>query len=212
MKTRSLTEFVELALDKGFSKDKIHNSLKKAGWDESEVKKITDLYSETNLGIAIPKPSEIATARHFFYYSLMFLAMYMALYNIGVIVFSMIDITFHTAWSSYAEGKIRWSASFAVIFLPIYVLLLTKEKKWVGLQDKSSPSLPKRWLSYATMLVSTFVALTWLAFLLEDFLGGKLTTAVGLKALTVISVSSFVAYFLYGEVNGKSGNKEMSDE
>ncbi len=211
MKTRSLTEFVELALDKGLSKAKVHELLKGAGWGAGEVNKVIDLYSESDQGLAIPRPREIATAKQFFYYSLMFLAMYMAIYNIGVIGFNMIDLFFDLESISRAEGAIRWAASFSIIFLPMYILLLTKEESWAGVQSWSDASLPKRWLTYATMLVSAFVALLWLVFLLEDFLSGKLNMPVGLKTLTVITVASFVFYYLLGSV--KSGDKkENSDE
>lgn len=211
MKTRSITEFVELALDKGLSKAKIHELLKAAGWAGSDVKKVTSLYFESDQSLAVPRPLEQATAKQFFYYSLMFLAMYMAIYNIGVMGFGMIDLIFDTVQSSRAEGKIRWAASFSIIFLPMYILLLAKETSWTGMHSSSEDCLPKRWLTYATMLVSAFVALVWLAFLLEDFLSGKLNMPIGLKAATVIMISSFVFYYLLGEVRS-TDKKETSDE
>ncbi len=142
------------------------------------------------------------SAKFAFFYILSLIALVFVAVASGTILFQIInklvpDIA--DIYSSfYQEGAMRFGISALIIASPIFYVTSRQIYRSLFRGSLQQDSGVRKWLTYLILLVSICVMIGWLIAILNEFLGGELTTRFILKALTAIIISGLVfSFYLY---------------
>lgn len=200
---QQLESFVKEALQAGSSKSDISAALGEAGWPTAQITNALDAFSDSPFLVPVPKPRPSLSARDAFLYLVMFSTLYFGAWNLGNLLFTLIDRAFPDATNGpYGNGYYlfdvqRWSTAAIIIAFPVFFFMA----HYVGRQIKLNPfkrlSPARRWLTYLTLFVSSSTLLGDTTTLIYKLLGGELSVRFVLKVSVVAAIAgSAFAYYL----------------
>lgn len=100
-----LRDFVDRAIAAGARRDDIARSLSDAGWSDAQIRDALDRFTGAALaGVPVPRPRPSSTARDVFVYGAMFTSLFVAAFNLGGILFGIVDVVFGETERSIAEA------------------------------------------------------------------------------------------------------------
>ena len=198
---RELRAFIKEALEQGYDRGEIRRVLLEAGWQEGEVANGLSGFAEVAFSVAVPRPTPYLYAREAFLYLVSFIALYVAAFSFGVLVFGLIDYSFPDALDRGdridRETGATAIASVIVAF-PLYLLLTRWLARQVAADPERRQSLVRRWLTYLTLVVGAGIILGDLIALLANVLTGDPTLRFALKAASILAITGCIfGYYVW---------------
>lgn len=199
---QNLLDFTRRALAAGVERGEVSRALKQAGWADADIKAALDSFAEIAFPLPVPKPKPYLSAWEVFIYLVMFTALYVSAYHLGMLIFDFINLAFPDALQSPAtrtilNNSIRWNISSLIIGLPLFLFAFWFVNKSITQDPSKRSSRPRKWLTYLTLFVAVVTLVGDLVSLVNNALGGELTIRSLLKVLTVAIIAGGVfVYFL----------------
>lgn len=196
--THQLESFVKESLQSGKTRVEIAAALESAGWPGAQIVNALDAYADLPFPVPVPKPRPSLTAREAFLYLVMFSTLYFAAWNLGSLLFILIDRAFPESNGSFYLGAMqRWSTAAVIIGFPVFLLLARYIGKQIELNPFKRLSPARRWLTYLTLFLASATLLGDITTLIYNLLGGDLTVRFILKILVVALIGgSCFSYYL----------------
>lgn len=208
MASTALDTFVREALNRGESRERIDAALVSAGWSRKEVEDALSAWSETDLGIAAPRPKPYVSAREAFFYLVLFLLLGVVAWNLGSLLFALIDIAVADVLdTSSRDAQIRGAISGLVVGAPLFA--------WLGWriyrQRRANPAMQRsavrKWLTYVTLVIAACVLVGDAIGVVFNFLSGELSTRLGLKLFVVAAIAGGVFAFFIRDAERGEGDE-----
>lgn len=199
--SQDLIVFVKDGLQRGVARGDIEAVLVRAGWPPEQVRRALAGFADVEFAIPVPRPVPAVSAREAFMYVLMFVTLFLSAYNVGDLLFGVIDQRFpdpaSPASDEATQQSIRWSLSSLIVAFPIFVWVSSLIARLVQ-RDPTKRVSKIRWrLTYVTLFVAACVLIGDVITVIYSFLGGELTTRFVLKVITVAAISGTVfGYYL----------------
>ena len=198
-----LVEFTRKALAAGVERQKIVDTLQRAGWAEYDIKAAMGAFADVAFPIPVPRPKPYLSAQEVFIYLILFAALYAAAFHVGALLFNLIDRAFPDALQPYpysarsSNEQIRWNISVIVVALPIFAFTFRAVTRALAADPTKRASRARKWLTYLSLFIAGVLLVGDMSYLVYNFLGGELTVRFCLKIATVaiIAGGSF-SYFL----------------
>jgi hypothetical protein len=132
-------------------------------------------------------------------YVVLFTTLYLSAYNLGSLVFELIDVAFPDSAEAASEFRlinIRWSVSSLIVACPVFAYVAWLVARSVREDPTKRASKVRRQLTYLTLFIASCVLVGDVTTLVYNFLGGELTTRFVLKvvAVAVIAGTTFGYY------------------
>ncbi len=89
-----LVPFVRDALLAGRSRTGIAETLHRAGWTREQTEAALGAFAEIDYPVPVPRPKPYLSAKEAFWYLVLFTALYLSAFNLGVLLFQLIDLAF----------------------------------------------------------------------------------------------------------------------
>jgi Domain of unknown function (DUF5671) len=209
-----LTEFVREALTRGTPRGRVEDILMGAGWSRDVVQGALAGYADVEFPIPVPKPKAYLSARETFLYLLLFTTLYVAAFNMGVLVFQYIDSAFPDAASPYyaviSRQVIRWSLSALLVAFPVFLYLSTVVGAAIRKDPVKRRSHVRRWAMYLTVFIAASILLGDVTTLVYNALGGELTTRFVLKVLTIAAMTGAILGYYLADLKLEDTKPEVS--
>ncbi|MCD9086464.1 DUF5671 domain-containing protein [Stenotrophomonas sp. SY1] len=195
--------FVREALMRGHSRPQVQQALLAAGWSDEQIRGVLDGWAEVDFALPVPRPRASLSAREAFLYLVLFSTLYLFAWNLGSLLFKLIEYTLADAavaqWRGNSMGSsIRWSISMLIIVFPVFVFVARHVSNDVARHPIKRLSPVRRWLTYLTLFVAAVVLIGDLTTLVFNLLSGELSLRFVLKVLVVGLIAGTVfAYYLW---------------
>lgn len=193
-----LSDFVARCLRAGKSRDDIRAALTDAGWSASEVEGALSGWADTDFAVPVPRPRSLVTARDFFVYGLMALALALSAIHIVILMFNLIDIWIEDPSETYRgwrDRTVRWSIAYLVVFGPLFLLMDRSARNRMQSDPAVRRSAIRKWFGYIALFAASVALLGDLIWAIYELLSGDLTARVLAKVVVVAVVAG--AVFLY---------------
>lgn len=149
------------------------------------------------------KTAAKSSARDVFAYLLMIIMLYIGVFSFIAILWQYINITLPDPLEFYysdALGTMRVAISCLLIVWPVFLWI-----SWVILRDIRRQKEKfniwiRKWLLYLTLFIAALTIIIDLITLVNNFLGGELTTRIGLKALVILIVAIIVLSYYFWDL------------
>jgi hypothetical protein len=191
-----IRRFVHDALTKGVPRAQVESVLLEAGWSMPQVKTALAGFAESAFPIPVPKPQPEMEAREAFLYLVLFLAMYLSAFNLGSLLFALIDWavpqTAHLAGT--LRSAIRQPVASLVVAVPVFLFTSKVVSREIRLDPGKRTSEIRRRLTYLTLFISACVLIGVFTYLVYLFLGSELSSRFALKAFTAAAIAGVVFY------------------
>lgn len=201
--SQELETFVREALARGHGKAEIAEALAAAGWTPEQTRGVLDAYADVAFPVPVPRPRASLSARDAFVYLVMFATLYFAAWNLGSLLFDLINRTWpdpadtHMLWRSN-DSSIRWAAAAVLIAFPVFAFVARLVAVDVARHPIKRLSPVRRWLTYLTLFVAAAVLIGDMTTLVYHLLGGELTLRFVLKVLVAALIAgSIFGYYLW---------------
>jgi hypothetical protein len=196
-----LLEFVREGLARGVTRADLESALRSAGWPAPAVAGAMGSYADAGLPLPVPRPRPSLEARDAFLDLVMFATLYVAAFNLGSLLFDLInywmpDPAVSSASSVYLGYAIRWSASAMIVSTPVFLFIAMLTGREVRRDPAKRASKVRRWTTYLTLFIASTTLIGDVTALVYNLLGGELTTRFLLKiaVVAVIASTAFVYY------------------
>jgi hypothetical protein len=188
--TQELETFVREALMRGQSRAAIGEALARAGWSTEQTRGVLDAWADVDFPLPVPRPRASLSAREAFAYLVMFATLYFGTWNLGSLLFDLIDRALPDAASAdyiiaATDNSIRWAASALVIAFPVFAFVAHRVSRDVARHPIKRLSPVRRWLTYLTLFLAASVLIGDMTTLVYHVLGGEATLRFLLKVLVV---------------------------
>ena len=183
-----LVGFVREALDRGLPRERIEDILIRAGWPADQVRRALAGFADVESPIPVPRPAVSTRPREAFLYVVMFLALFVSAFNLGAVLFRLIDLALPDPAGMPPEvirELLRFSVSALVVASPVFAFVTRVIRRGVEAQPSARGSRIRVQLTYLTLFVASCVLVGAVTALVYSFLGGQLTARFVLKSLTV---------------------------
>jgi len=152
--------------------------------------------------VPVPRPRPEISARDAFLYLVMFVSLYASAYQLGSLLFNLIELAFPEGLAPYvvdsARGAIRWATASLIVTFPVFLFTATRIAKEIAAEPARRNSAIRKWLTYLTLFVATTVIVGDSISLVYSLLRGDLTIRFVLKTLVVAAIAgSAFGYFLW---------------
>ena len=187
-----LVGFVREALDRGLPRERIEDILIRAGWPADQVRRALAGFADVESPIPVPRPAVSTRPREAFLYVVMFLALFVSAFNLGAVLFRLIDIALPDPAGLPPEvirELLRLSVSALVVASPVFAFVTRVIRRGVEAQPSARASRIRVQLTYLTLFVASCVLVGAVTALVYSFLGGQLTARFVLKSLTVTAIA-----------------------
>jgi hypothetical protein len=199
--SEDLLNFVRRGLAAGIARADLEAAMLAAGWTVEQARSALSSFADLDFPIPVPRPRPYLSAREGFMYIVMFSTLYLSAYNLGSIVFELIDRVFpdptipgSAEWSLRA---IRWSVSSLIVAAPVFLYMSWSIGRSIRRDPTKRSSRIRKQLTYVTLLIGGCVLLGDVTTLVYNLLGGELTVRFLLKVATVgLIAGSICAYYL----------------
>ena len=203
--SQELEGFVREALLRGQSKEATAQALSAAGWSAEQTRGALDAYADVGFVLPVPKPRASLSAREAFAYLVMFTTLYFVAYNLGSLLFDLINVAWPDAadngyefWRKSLDDSLRWSVSALVIAFPVFAFVAHRVARDVARHPIKRLSPVRRWLTYLTLFIAATVLIGDMTALVYNLLGGELSLRFVLKVLVVATIAGSVfGYYLW---------------
>jgi hypothetical protein len=201
-----LIGFVREALGRGVTRSQVEEVLRQAGWEAEQINGALAAFAPVDFPVPVPRPRPSLSAREAFMYLLLFTTLYIVTYNLGNLLFQLINRASPDpasyALETYIRESIRWSVASLIVALPVFLYMsrLTGRARRADPNKRSSPV--RRWLTYLTLFVAACVLIGDVVMLVYNLLGGELTTRFVLKVVTVGMIAGTVFWYYLAELRG----------
>jgi MFS family permease len=202
--------FVRDALTRGLPRAAIRERLLEAGWRAEEVESALAAYAEADFPVPVPRRRTYLSAREAFLYLVLFATLYIAAFNLGLVLFAILD-----RWMPDAVGReyayrgaveaIRNGIAGLVIAFPIFLFVSTLIGRAVAREPEKRGSEVRRWLTYITLFVAALVIIGDLTFLVQRLLSGELPVRVLGKTLVVFAIAGTIFGHYLAGLRGEEG-------
>jgi len=198
---QDLEWFARESLSRGLGKPGIRKAMLDAGWTEDQADNALGAYADVEFAVPVPKPRPQLSARDAFLYLVLFTTLYISSYNLGSLLFDLINKALPDAtvrvFQSNGWDSMRWSASSLIVAFPTFLFL----SYYIAIDLSRNPvkrlSPIRRWLTYLTLFVAACVLIGDVTALVYNALGGELTSRLALKVVTVGAIAGAVfGYYL----------------
>ena len=196
----AISNFIEVANQKGISNDTIYKLLKSQGWSKQDIDLGFTQAFERIIGISVPVPNKRRgeSAKETFLYLLSFITLSIwsqALGSIGFIAVNYIinDPLDRSRWFSNLAGDL---ARLMIVY-PVYLILM--KIIFSNLEDHSQnhQSGIRKWLTYIALFITALIVIGDLVWFLTSLLTGTLTLGFILKSFIVLLIAgSLFCYYL----------------
>ena len=200
---QELETFVKEALRQGSSRSSIERVMLEAGWTKEQAKSALGAFADFSFPVPVPRPRPHLSAREAFLYLVMFSTLYFAAFNLGSLLFDIINRAFpdpasHDYYRDMFWDSIRWSISSLIIAFPVFLFI----SRFIGREVAANPvkrlSPVRRWLTYITLFVASAIMLGDMTTLVYNVLGGELTVRFLLKAVVAGAIAGTIfGYYLW---------------
>lgn len=199
-----LQPFLKQALETGETADSITQALKKAGWQDEEIRAALRTFVHVE-GFALPVPRRepYLSAREAFFYLVLFLTLYISAVSFGTLLFSFIERAIPDVLQGYYNDQntlstIRTSTASLIITFPIFVTLTRFLERGLERDPQKRGSKVRKWLTYLTLFIAAVSIIIDLIVLVGSLLAGELTTRFLLKVAVVLFVAGVAfGYYLW---------------
>ncbi len=196
-----LVGFVREGLDRGVSRPDIEAALLGAGWPPDQVNRALARFADApGYPIPVPRPSVSVKPREAFLYAVMFLALFVSAFNLGALVFGVVDLAFPHEEDPPGEitrDGIRWAVSVLVVACPVFLYMATVIRRAVSSDPSVRASRLRQQLTYITLFIAFCVLIGSVSAVVYNFLDGAVTVRFVLKVLTVGAIAGGAfAYYL----------------
>lgn len=199
---QELAGFLKDGLGRGLRREQLRDVLLEAGWSPDQVGDGLSRFADIAFPIAVPRPRAYLTAREAFVYLVLFGTLYLSAFNLGSLVFQLINRAFPDPALDPAmivemtRRAIRWAVSVLVVAFPVFVSLAWTQERAVRRDPSLRRSPVRRWLTFLTLAIATGVLIGDVTGLIYNLLGGEITTRFLLKVLTAGAIAGTVfGYF-----------------
>jgi hypothetical protein len=185
-----LTDFVRRALERGVERPRIEAALLDAGWPREKVAPALRAFAEIDFPLPVPRPQPYLSARDAFLYLLLFTALFLSAFNVGSILFELIEKAVpDPAGSRFSASSLRWSVAFVVVAFPLYLFLTVRQGRELRRDPARRASKVRKWLTYLTLFVAAGFLVGDLVALVFNLLEGELTLRFLLKVAVVAAIA-----------------------
>ena len=196
-----LVGFVKLNLERGVSRPDIEAVLIGAGWPPDQVARALARYVDApGFPSPVPRPSVSVKPREAFLYAVMFLALFVSAFNVGALVFGVVDLAFphpQDPPEEFTRDAIRWAVSVLVVASPVFLYVARVIGRSVQSDPTARASRLRQQLTYVTLFIASCVLIGSVAAVVYNFLDGAVTVRFVLKVLAVGAIAgSAFAYYL----------------
>lgn len=200
--TQELDLFVRDALARGVDKPAIEQALASAGWPMAQTRSVLNGYADIEFPVPVPKPRPYLSAREAFLYLVLFATLYLAAWNVGSLLFELINRTWpDPAAMEYGRRgaeSMRWSAASVIIAFPVFVYVARFLARELARSPVKRLSAVRRWLTYLTLFLAATVLIGDMITLVYKMLGGELAVRFLLKVLVAAVIAgSIFGYYLW---------------
>jgi hypothetical protein len=210
MTSSTLDTFVKEALNRGEKRERIASALVAAGWTQKEVDASLDDWAVSDLGMAVPKPKPYVSAREAFLYLVLFILLGVVAWNLGALLFALIDMAIYDQldseygfWSR--DSQIRSSIAGLIVGTPIFAWLAFHIRKQRRTNPAMQRSRVRKWLTYVTLIIASCTLIGDAIALVYNFLSGDLSARLILKLLVIAVLAGGV--FLYFIRDAEKGDE-----
>jgi hypothetical protein len=197
-----LIGFVREALAHGVSRGEIEGVLHRAGWTKEQTRAALAAFADVEFPLPVPRARPYLSAREAFLYLVLFGTLYVSAFNLGSLVFDLINWTFpdpaliDSNYEAIIRDSIRWSLSMLIVSFPVFLYMSWMTGRDVEAEPTKRASKVRRWLTYLTLFVAASTLIGDVTSLVYNVLGGEMTTRFLLKAFTValIAGTAFTYY------------------
>jgi hypothetical protein len=189
--------FVRDSLTRGLPRAAIRERLLEAGWRAEEVESALAGFAEAEFPVPVPRRRPYLSAREAFLYLVLFATLYITAFNLGLVLFAIVDGWLPDAVQAGSAGRwateaIRNGIAALVIAFPIFLILSTLIGRAVAREPEKRGSAVRKWLTYLTLFVAALVLIGDLTFLVQRLLSGELPARVLVKTLVVFAIAGTV--------------------
>ena len=199
-----LSDFVKSALGSGVPRADIEAALGKAGWTKDQTRGALAAYADTDFPIPVPRPRPYLDAREAFLYLVLFSTLYMSAYNLGSLLFDIINVAFpdpgDSPRASYARSSMRWAISSLIVAFPVFVYMSWRAGRDIAADPNKRHSKVRRWLTYLTLFLASGVLIGDLISVIYNLLGGEITSRFLLKVLVVGFIAGTVFWYYVTDI------------
>lgn len=192
--------FVKTALEKGVSRDKIKETLQKAGWGREDIDSALDAFFDIEFPIPVPRRAPYIAAREAFMYLLNFLTLYISAFSFGTLLFQFINRALPDPLRQFEASiqAIRGATAALIIAFPIFAIISWFLAKELAENPEKRSSKIRKWLTYITLFIAAGVIIGDLITLIRTFLEGELTFRFVLKVASIFVISGTIfGYYLW---------------
>ena len=198
----NLEVFVRDALSRGQTRAEIARVLAEAGWPAEQVTLAVSAYADVAFPVPVPRPRASLSAREAFLYLVLFTALYLSAFNLGIILFQLIDRAFPDAAAPRYElsgsgTTMRWAIAGLVVAFPIFLWVSSYVGREVAANPAGRLSPVRRWCTYLTLFIAVACLIGDATTLVYNLLSGELTGRFVLKVLVVALIAgTTLMYYL----------------
>jgi len=201
-----LHAFVREALARGTSRDDVRKALRDARWPDDEIEAELAAWHDAGLGLPVPRRRLGFSPREAFLYLLLFVALYLVAYNVGAILFALVERTWpDVAMANESEGWdrtrdwVRFALSSVLVAFPVYLYTSRITGRAVAADPEKRNSGVRRWLTYLTLFNAACVLIGDFIVVLSGLLKGELTARFVSKAAIVAAIGGWMfAHYMGG--------------
>lgn len=138
------------------------------------------------------------TAKDFFLHLLWISMLYTSMISLITLLFQYIDVKFPDALDFHYISSleiIRNSMATLIVVWPVYLIVSHFIRKDMAKSPEKAGMWVRKWLMYLTLFVSSITIIVDLVILINNFLGGELTTRFGLKVLAILAIAVCVFWY-----------------
>ena len=200
--TQDLERFVHDALARGATRPAIEAALTAAAWPPEQIRSALASFAEVEFPVPVPRPRPYLSAREAFLYLLLFASLYLAAWNLGSLLFDLINHAFPDPSDQDYEAarlgaSIRWAASSVIIAFPVFLFVARHLGRELARNPVKRLSTVRRWLTYLTLFIAASVLIGDMITLVYNLLGGELSTRFVLKVVVAAVIAGTVfGYYL----------------
>jgi hypothetical protein len=192
-----LDAFVHEALSTGMPRSEIATVLARAGWPPDQVDRALGAYAEIEFPIPVPRPEADISPRDAFVYLTMFTALALAAFNLGAVLFEIIETSFPDPAVDSMGSDLTWNIAYLVVAFPVFALLSIRQHRALARDPTKRLSKVRRWLTYLALFVAAGFIIGDMVTLVRFFLEGELSIRFILKVLVVAGLAgTILGYYL----------------
>ena len=197
-----LNAFVRDGLQRGLERSRIRELLLAARWRAEEIDAALAAWADGEPGLPVPRRNVSLNAREAFVYLVMFATLYIFAFDVGAILFAIIEWRLHDAAMDASRSGLpimRWALAGVITALPIFLLTTRAANRAIAREPEKRQSAVRRWLTYLTLFVAALVLIGDFSTVVSGALSGELSARTALKCLVVLAIAGAVfGHYLLG--------------